>query len=52
MEIERLQLGGLEVENVGAIVVPEGLGISLLGQSFLSQIERVEMDRNRMVLGG
>ena len=52
VEIERLQLGGLEVENVGAIVVPEGLGISLLGQSFLSQIERVEMDRNRMVLGG
>jgi aspartyl protease family protein len=50
--IERMQLGQLEVSGVQAIVVPEGLGVSLLGQSFLSQIERVEMDQDRMVLGG
>jgi aspartyl protease family protein len=50
--IERMQLGGIEVAQVEAIVVPEGLGVSLLGQSFLSQIQRVEMNQGRMVLGG
>lgn len=47
-----VQLGGLEADEVQAIVVPEGLGISLLGQSFLSQIERVEIDQDKMLLGG
>ena len=50
--IARVQLGDLEVEDVEAIVVPEGLGISLLGQSFLSQIQRVQMDGDKMTLGG
>jgi aspartyl protease family protein len=50
--LPRVQLGHLEVENVQAIVVPEGLGVSLLGQSFLSQIQRVEVELDRMVLGG
>ena len=50
--VERMQLGQIEVEGVQAIVVPEGLGISLLGQSFLSQIDKVEMEQDRMVLGG
>jgi aspartyl protease family protein len=47
-----VQLGDLEARDVSAIVVPEGLDISLLGQSFLSKIKRVEMDQDRMVLGG
>ena len=47
-----VQLGDLEAADVPAIVVPEGLDISLLGQSFLSKIERVEMEQDRMVLGG
>lgn len=47
-----VQLGDLEAADVAAIVVPEGLDISLLGQSFLSKIERVEMEQDRMVLGG
>lgn len=50
--LERVQVGGLEAHGVQAIVVPEGLGISLLGQSFLSQIERVEIDQEKMLLGG
>lgn len=50
--LEHVQLGEFEARGVAAIVVPEGLGISLLGQSFLSQIERVEMEQDRMVLGG
>ena len=50
--LDHVQLGELEATGVEAIVVPEGLGISLLGQSFLSKIQRVEMDQDRMVLGG
>ena len=50
--LDHVQLGELEARDVEAIVVPEGLGISLLGQSFLSKIQRVEMDQDQMVLGG
>ena len=47
----RVQVGELEAHQVEAIVVPEGLDISLLGQSFLSKIQRVEIEQDRMVLG-
>ncbi|HYD23926.1 MAG TPA: TIGR02281 family clan AA aspartic protease [Croceibacterium sp.] len=50
--IERMQLGSLEAQAVEAIVVPDGLGTSLLGQSFLGQIQRVEIGHDQMVLGG
>ena len=50
--LEMVQLGGLEARDVEAVVVPEGLEVSLLGQSFLSQVARVEIDRQKMVLGG
>jgi aspartyl protease family protein len=47
-----VQLGDLEARDVEAMVVPDGLDISLLGQSFLQKIEHVEMQGDRMVLGG
>ena len=50
--LDRVTLGGHEARNVSAIIVPEGLGISLLGQSFLSTIQPVRIDSDRMVLGG
>lgn len=50
--LERVTVGGIEAENVQAIIVPEGLGVSLLGQSFLSQVGRVDMRGDVMVLGG
>lgn len=50
--LDRVALGDLEARNVAAIIVPEGLGISLLGQSFLSQIGRVEIRDGAMMLGG
>ena len=50
--LELVQVGELEAKDVAATVVPEGLGISLLGQSFLSQIRKVEMEQDRMILGG
>ena len=49
--LDRVTLGGHEARDVAAIVVPEGLGVSLLGQSFLSTIHPVRIEHDRMVLG-
>lgn len=49
--LDRVSLGGHEARNVSAIIVPEGLEISLLGQSFLSTVQPVRIERDRMVLG-
>ena len=48
----RVQVGDLEAQQVEAVVIPEGLDVSLLGQSFLSKIQRVEIEQDRMLLGG
>lgn len=50
--LDRLTLGGHEVRNVDAVIIPEGLPVSLLGQSFLSTIEPVRIEKERMILGG
>ncbi|AKH42657.1 aspartyl protease family protein [Altererythrobacter atlanticus] len=49
--LDRVELGGIEAQRIRAIIVPEGLPISLLGQSFLSQVRRVEIDSSGMILG-
>lgn len=50
--LDAVRLGDFEADGVAAIVVPEGLPISLLGQSFLSRIERVQIGPREMMLGG
>lgn len=50
--IKRMDLGNVTVTNVPAIVLPEGLAVSLLGQSFLNRLSRMEVSGDRMVLGG
>lgn len=50
--LDRVAVGEMEAENVAAIIVPEGLAISLLGQSFLSQVNSVNTQGDVMVLGG
>lgn len=52
VNIERLEVGGLEARDVQAAIVPHGLDISLLGQSFLQQIGNVEINGDEMKLGG
>lgn len=49
--LESVRLGEFEARDVEATVVPEGLGISLLGQSFLSRIENVQIQPDAMILG-
>jgi aspartyl protease family protein len=48
--INSLQLGGLSASNVQAVIIPDGLDISLLGQSFLSGVGSVSISGNKMTL--
>jgi len=50
--IDEMSLGGLRGSKVQAVIIPEGLPVSLLGQSFLSKVDNVEIAGDRMILGG
>jgi aspartyl protease family protein len=50
VELHHVKLGGKEAWNMRAAIIPEGLPVSLLGQSFLSQIGSVKIANNQMVL--
>lgn len=50
--LDRVRLGDFEAEHVEAVIVPHGLDVSLLGQSFLGRVGKVEIEDGRMVLGG
>ena len=52
VRLDRVELGGHEASGVDAVIIPDGLGITLLGQSFLSTIDPVRIEGDRMVLGG
>lgn len=49
--IARMEVGGFEAHQVEAAIIPQGLGISLLGQSFLSKIHNVQISGDEMRLG-
>ncbi|MEP7349786.1 MAG: TIGR02281 family clan AA aspartic protease [Sphingorhabdus sp.] len=48
VEIERMQIGNFQANNVRAAIVPDGLDVSLLGQSFLARVGSVNIQRDRM----
>ncbi len=48
--LDSVSLEGIEASKVQAVIVPDGLDVTLLGQSFLSQIDKVEISGNKMVL--
>ncbi|MGB7372727.1 retropepsin-like aspartic protease family protein [Pontixanthobacter sp.] len=48
--IDTIDLGGITQSNVQAVIIPEGLDTSLLGQSFLSKIKSVEIVGGQMAL--
>ena len=45
-----VDVGGMTAHNIQAVIIPEGLDISLLGQSYLSSISSVEIAEDRMIL--
>jgi aspartyl protease family protein len=49
--LNRVRIGNIEATNVRAIIVPEGLDVSLLGQSFLKQVSNVNISGDQMTLG-
>ena len=48
--LAHVAVGNFEARDVEALIIPDGLGISLLGQSFLSTIASVEIASDQMVL--
>lgn len=48
--LPEMAVGDFEAHNVQAVIVPEGLAISLLGQSFLSQVPKVAIADDRLTL--
>jgi len=49
--LDEVEIGGIARNNVRAVIIPRGLDISLLGQSYLSQINNVRIEDDQMVLG-
>ena len=47
-----VEIGGMVRHNVDAAIIPDGLEISLLGQSYLAQIGSVEINGSQMVMSG
>ncbi|MEO0463090.1 MAG: TIGR02281 family clan AA aspartic protease [Pseudomonadota bacterium] len=50
VRLREIAIGGMTQRNVEAIVVPQGLDVSLLGQSYLSRLRSVEINGDTMQL--
>jgi len=48
--LKSISIGPVTIRNVRAIVVPEGLTTSLLGMTFLGQLQRVEATQHALIL--
>lgn len=51
VKLRSVQLGDLEAQNIDAVIIPRGLDVSLLGQSFLSKASSVRIENDEMVIG-
>lgn len=50
VELKSISVGAITLRNVRALVVPEGLGTSLLGMTYLGQLQKVEATPNALLL--
>lgn len=50
--LDEVSLGGFRGEHVAAVIVPKGLPVSLLGQSFLSRVPKLDIAGDKLTLGG
>jgi aspartyl protease family protein len=48
--LESVQIAQIRLEDVQAVVVPQGLETSLLGMSFLGRLQRFEASQNTLIL--
>lgn len=50
VNLKSISIGPITLRNVRAIVVPQGLSNSLLGMTFLGELQKVEATPNAMIL--
>ena len=50
VQLKSLSVGAITIRNVRALVVPEGLHVSLLGMTYLGQLQKVEATPNALLL--
>ena len=48
--IKSLKVGSIRVRDVRAVVIPDGLHVSLLGMTYLGQVRKIEVSSDKMVL--
>lgn len=48
--LDQIRIGGHDFANVEAYIIPDGLTVSLLGQSILRRFESVQMQQDRLEL--
>lgn len=48
--LDRVSVGAVSLRNVEALVVPTGLSVSLLGMTYLGQLQKVEASRDQLIL--
>ncbi|WP_333605888.1 retropepsin-like aspartic protease family protein [Novosphingobium sp.] len=52
VKLDRIKLAGFQAYDVEAAIIPKGLEVSLLGQSFLTRLRGVRIEGDRMTLSG
>ncbi|NNC37215.1 MAG: TIGR02281 family clan AA aspartic protease [Hyphomonadaceae bacterium] len=50
IELDIIKVGGVMVRDVRGIVIPDGLSHSLLGMSFLGELQKVEATKSALIL--
>lgn len=50
VKLSNISIGDLQAEDVDAVIIPKGLQVSLLGQSFLKRVGKVAISGDRMTL--
>jgi len=48
--IEKIEIDGVKIENVQAVIIDKGLEHSLLGMSFLNRLDRWDVTANAIVI--
>lgn len=48
--IDEISIGGVKIENIEGMVLREGLSQSLLGMTFLSELNSYEVRRNTLII--
>lgn len=48
--LKSIKVGPIKVKDVGAVVIPNGLHVSLLGMTYLGEVRKIEVSSDKMKL--